>query len=138
MRVAPDRSPLCRRGMVPVWSADAIGTQTTDAGAPNMPMQPTAAREIVGFLTVVGGALAAADEQAVGRVSVRNAASINNHVLWCFGKTTLSCHEGTNRAWDECPLCRVVPFKVVSTPRGANARCADCGSGQRCACCYVV
>ena len=66
MRVAPDRSPLCRRGMVPVWSADAIGTQTTDAGAPNMPMQPTAAREIVGFLTVVGGALAAADEQAVG------------------------------------------------------------------------
>ena len=80
----------------------------------------------------------AGDAQDVGRVSVRNAASINNSVLWCFGKTTLSCHEGTNRAWDECPLCRVVPFKVVSTPRGANARCADCGSGQRCACCYVV
>jgi len=37
---------------------------------PNPPLQPTAAREIVGFLTRFGGALAAADGQPVGRVTL--------------------------------------------------------------------
>ena len=29
-----------------------------------------------------------------------------------------------NSMWYESSLCRVIPFKVISTPRGANARCA--------------
>src|SRR5206468_7990235 len=33
-----------RRGTMQVWSADAIGTRTTDAGAPNKSFQPTASR----------------------------------------------------------------------------------------------
>ena len=48
-----------------------------------------------------------------------------------------SC-EGTNRAWDERPLCHVVPCRAFSTPRGVSARCANCGSGQRLTCCNVV
>src|SRR5687768_13708640 len=36
---------------------------------PNPPFQPTAAREIVPFLTRFGGALAAAERQSVGRLS---------------------------------------------------------------------
>jgi hypothetical protein len=39
--------------------------------------------------------------------------------------------EGTNRAWDEGSLCRVIPVSVFSTLRGASARCADCNSVQR-------
>ena len=34
-------------------------------------------------------------------------------------------YEGTNRAWDEGPLCHVVPFGAFSTPRSASARCAE-------------
>jgi hypothetical protein len=54
----------------------------------------------------------------------RKAVSITNCTFWCFGKTTLCSHEGTNRAWDEGSLCRVVPFKAFATLRGTSARYA--------------
>src|SRR3954447_20105084 len=61
---------------VPAWyCAGVVGTcysqpkrQRPD-GAPNMPLQPTASREIVGFLTRLLCALAAAERQPVRRQS---------------------------------------------------------------------
>ena len=58
---------------MPAWFragvvADAGGERGKATGAPNTPMQPTASREIVGFLTPCGGALAAADRHTVGRL----------------------------------------------------------------------
>ncbi len=62
---------------------------------------------------------------------MRKAVSISNGALWCIHKRTWCSHEGTNRTWDEGSLCRVVPCRACSTPRGTNARCAEYGSGQR-------
>ena len=95
---------------------------------PSAPAQPgiaadRCAREIVDFLKVVP-ALAAAECQPVGRVSVRTLVSISQVAFCLLGTTVLYRYEGTNRAWDEGPLCRVVPFGAFSTPRGASVRCA--------------
>src|SRR5947207_12559581 len=50
--VLPTERPFCRRDTRMVWLAHAGGTRTRDAGAPNTPLQPTAAREIVRILAV--------------------------------------------------------------------------------------
>ena len=48
-----------------------------------------------------------------------------SQVAFClFGRRTQCNSEGTNRAWDERPLCHVIPVNAFSTPRGMSARCA--------------
>ena len=40
---------------------------------------------------------------------------ITNCTFWCFATRMLCCHEGTNRTWDQGPLCRVIP-STLSQP----------------------
>ena len=65
------------------------------------------ARKIVGFLKVIGGALAAADGQAVGRLPFRKRVSFFRAAVWCCGSRMPCCSDETNRAWDERPWCYV-------------------------------
>ena len=74
-------------------------------------------------LPSIGGG--AAKAQPVGRVSVRKRVSISDSAFWCFVIRAQCSHEQPNRAWDERPLCHVIPVNAFSTPRGASARCAD-------------
>ena len=53
-----------------VWCGHAASRRASAASPPNPPFQPTAAREIVGFLRLVV-ALAAAERQSVGRLRQR-------------------------------------------------------------------
>src|SRR3982751_6193877 len=66
MRVLPDCGPLCRRGSVRVWSADAGGNPSDgDRDAEHAVAADRFAHKIVGFLAVCA-ALAAAERQPVG------------------------------------------------------------------------
>ncbi len=44
LRMVHIEARRAERDPVPVWSAHAVGTRTTEAGAPNTPLQPTASR----------------------------------------------------------------------------------------------
>ena len=67
----PDQSTLCRRDTVRVWSAHAAGSPSVlDRVAEHAVAADRFAREIVRFLKVVGGALAAAERQLVGRQAI--------------------------------------------------------------------
>jgi hypothetical protein len=74
--VVPDQGPLCR-----VWYHAGVvggcGWQASDGdrSAEHAYAADRCAHEIVGFLKVVGGALAAADRQAVGRLGQRGSHS---------------------------------------------------------------
>ena len=61
----------------------------------------------------------------------RKRVSISNGAFCLFGIRKQYSHKRVNRAWDERPLCHVVPFRAFSTPRGTSVRCAVCGSSQR-------
>ena len=62
LRVMVTGRPLCRCGAMWVWSADAGGNPSDlDRVAEHIVPADRCAREIGGFLKVVGGALAAAE-----------------------------------------------------------------------------
>ncbi len=102
---------------------------------PSAPAQPgiaadRCARAIVGFLKVVP-ALAAAECQPVGRVSVRMFASISQVAFCPFGKRMLCCYEETNQAWDERPFVPRGSVQGFLNPAWyERPPYADCGSFQ--------
>ena len=66
--VIPTERPLCRRDTMQMWSAHAVDNpKERDRSAEHGVAADRFAREIDGFFKVVGGALAAAEHQPVGR-----------------------------------------------------------------------